>query len=230
MSQLSTSRWEPSDILNIITETNDISCAGITQKGLACRWNLDGEFKEQARTLLFQMSQKSPRQTLTDLPRLAQLCLCQKNHQYQAARVVAKWTSLVETYDSSRQGRKDTRHAQGSGSFSGNSSSSSSNSVVRPSKTGAASFNMEMIISELEAISIRQEELKSALQDLLSENEIQSSNSGSTSASSAQSTPRSVNQIQQDELPSRVDQNQRRSSPFSREGLKTYFKVRKDQY
>jgi hypothetical protein len=229
MSQLSASRWEPSDILNIITDSNDISCAGITQRGLACGWRLDGEYKEQARTLLFRMSQKSPRQALSDLPQLARLCLCQKNHQSQAARVVAKWTSLVETYDSGR-GRTDTHHPQGSGSSSDNSSSSSSNSNNQPSPTRATSTSIDMIISEMKALSIRQEELQRALQDLLPERENRSSNSGSVQASSSQSTPRSVSQTHLDTLTSRAQQSpthglsSRRSSPLSRDGWRSYLR------
>ena len=101
MSQLPTPRWSPSAVLDIITASNDISCAGITQKGLPCRWDLGGDPKLQALHLLDSMSQKSPREALDDLPQLARLCLCQKNHQQQAARVVARWTALIEQYDSS---------------------------------------------------------------------------------------------------------------------------------
>ena len=135
MSQLPTRRWSPSAVLKIITPNNDISCAGITQKGLPCNWDLGGDPKRRARNLLISMSQRPPHEALDDLPQLSRLCLCQKNHQQQAARVVAEWTVLIELYANSLKG-EDNRQSHPS---------------------------LDEIIAELNTLSIRQEQLRSLL-------------------------------------------------------------------
>src|ERR1700712_3638680 len=93
--------WSSFDVLQIITPSNDIVCAGITGKGLPCRWELTSEPKRDARQLLDSMCAKSPLDALDDLPRLARLCLCVAHHQYQAGRVVDEWTVVIRSYAAS---------------------------------------------------------------------------------------------------------------------------------
>jgi hypothetical protein len=200
MSQLPTQRWSPSAVLDIITAGNDISCAGITQKGLPCRWDLGGDPKQQARNLLISMSQRSPREALGDLPQLARLCLCQKNHQQQAARVVAKWKALIEPYASSleREGAPKP-HRRG---------------VHGPDSRG--SISVDEIIAELDALSIRQEELRSMLQDA------HLSKDGSARTTPSQNRAHLVNQTPPSESDSSgTGEGQRRGSP-SRDGWKRF--------
>jgi hypothetical protein len=122
---------------------------------------------------------------------------------------VIKWTSLVETYDRGRGGT-DTHHPQEPGSSPDN--------------------RMDMIIYEMAALSIRQEELQRALQDQLLERERKSSNSGTVQVSSSQSIPSSVSRTQLDELAPRSQQSparglsSSRSSPFSRDGWRSYLR------
>ena len=195
-------------VLNIITSSNDISCAGITQKGLPCRWDLGGDPKLQARQLLNSMSRRSPREALDSLPQLARLCLCQKNHQQQAASVVVRWTALIEPYASSLE-RDDLR---------GNTSGMPSNGKVGPTEPSGLELSVDEIIAELDALTIRQEELRSMLRDAhLSED-------GSARTSLAQNTAHLVNQTQLGESESsRAGQGQRRGSPSSRDGWKRVF-------
>lgn len=98
MSQSSASYWEAGTVLNIFTPTNDIACAGVTQAGNPCRWRLEGSDKADARELLEEMSEKSPIEVSDDLPGLARLVLCRKNHQNQADRVISKWKKAIKTY------------------------------------------------------------------------------------------------------------------------------------
>ncbi|KAH8587528.1 hypothetical protein B0O99DRAFT_694408 [Bisporella sp. PMI_857] len=149
MVELPALRWNPSAVLKIITTSNDISCAGITLKGLPCGYDLGGEPKLQARHLLNLMSQKSPRDTLDSLPQLARLCLCQKNHQKQAMSVVTKWAALIESHVSNLE-RDDTRRTD--------------RSVDKP-VPNRRDLTIHEIIAELDALSIRQAELTSMLQD-----------------------------------------------------------------
>jgi hypothetical protein len=202
MSQLPTQRWSPSAVLDIITASNDISCAGITLKGLPCRWDLGGDPKRQARNSLISMSQRSPREALDDLPHLARLCLCQKNHQQQAARVVAEWTDLIELYISSLE-REDTRNPHRRG--------------VRGPESRGSKLSVDEITAELDALSIRQEELRSMLQDALI------SEDGSARTTPSQNRAHLVNQTPPSgSESSRAGQGQRRGSP-SREGWKRVF-------
>jgi hypothetical protein len=90
MSQSAASHWEAGTVLNIFTPINDIACAGATQAGNPCGWCLDGGDKADARELLEEMSEKSPIEALDDLPELARLVLCRKNHQNQAERVISR--------------------------------------------------------------------------------------------------------------------------------------------
>jgi hypothetical protein len=146
-------------VLDIITASNDISCAGITKKGLPCQYDLGGDPKRQARRLLDSMSQRSPREALNDLPQLARLCLCQKWHQAQAADVVANWTDLIETYVSSLESEvKPVGHR-------GKISGISSKGGLRASGSSGPKLSVDEIIAELDALSIRQKELRSMLQD-----------------------------------------------------------------
>jgi hypothetical protein len=216
MSELPTLRWNPSAVLNIITASDDISCAGITQKGLPCRWDLGGEPKQQARHLLSSMSQRSPREALNVLPQLARLCLCQKNHQQQAASVVAKWTALIEPYTSSLEieDAPQTHRPVGHG---GNTSGMSSNSGVRETRLSRPKLDLDEIIAELNSLSIRQEELRSMLRDALP-------GDGSARTSPSQNTAHLVNQTQLSESEfSRTRQGQRRGSSSSRDGWKRVF-------
>ena len=144
-------------VLDIITASNDLFCAGITLKGLPCRNNLGRDPKLQARYLLDSMSQRSPREALNDLPQLARLCLCQNWHQQQAARVVAEWSALIEPYASSLE-REDTRQR-------GKTSGISSKGGVRATGSSGPKLSVDEIIAELDALSIRQKELRSMLQD-----------------------------------------------------------------
>ncbi|CZR59538.1 uncharacterized protein PAC_09432 [Phialocephala subalpina] len=201
MSQLLTSRWEPSDVLNIITPRNDISCAGFTQQGLPCRWRLDGEIKAQIRSLLLQMSEKSPRRALGDLPELARLCLCETNHRNQATRVLDTWTPLVERYASWLESR-DTHQPQELDCSPDDKIDGSSNRNVRHSGSRSASPSVDDIMAELEALSIRQKQLQRALQHLLPPTGNQRPNS-----SSVQSTPSSVVITPLDESPSSSQQS-----------------------
>ena len=198
MTQSSTQRWSPSAVLGIITADDDISCAGITLKGLRCRWELGGDPKLQARDLLLSMSQRPPREALDNLPQLARLCLCQKNHQQQAARVVEKWTALIEPYASSHE-REGARHTHRPVDHGSNTSSMSSKDRVHTPGSSGPKLNVDEIIAEMNALSIRHAELRSMLQDAhLSESE-----------SSRES--------------SRAGQDQRRSSPSSHDGWKRVF-------
>ena len=220
MSQLPTLGWNPSAVLNIITASNDISCAGITQKGLPCRWDLGGDPKLQARNLLMSMSQMSPRKALDVLPQLARLCLCEKYHQQQAARVVANWTALIEIYDSSPE-REDTRQPPRPDGHGGNTNGMSSIGRVRATGSSGPPLSVDEITAELEALSIRQEELRSMLQDAHLGDGHKKSEDGSASTSPSQNTARPVNQTQPSESESsRAGQDQRRGSSSSRDGWK----------
>jgi hypothetical protein len=222
MSQLPTLGWNPSAVLKIITASNDISCAGTTQKGLPCRWDLGGEPKLQARNLLNSMSQRSPREALDVLPQLARLCLCQKNHQQQAASLVARWTSLIEPYASSLE-REDTRQTHRPVGHGGSAGGMSSNGRVhtRPSPQKP---NVNDIIAELEALSIRREELMSMLQDADPGDEHKKSEDRSARTSPSQNTAHLVLQTQPSEPESsRAGQGQRRGLSSSRDGWKGVF-------
>jgi hypothetical protein len=188
-------------VLDIITASNDISCAGITLKGLPCRYDLGGDPKAQARHLLDSLSKRSTREALDVLPQLARLCLC-KHHQQQAARVVLRWTALIEPYTGSPEG-EDTQQAH---------------RPVGETGSGEPIPSVDEIIAELNALSIRQKELRSMLQDAhLSED-------GSARTSPSQNTAHLANQTQPSESESsRAGQGQRRSSPSSRDGLKRIF-------
>jgi hypothetical protein len=186
MSQLSTSRWEPSDVLNIITPNDDISCAGITQQGRPCRWRLDGEIKAQIRSLLFQMSEKTPRRALGDLPELVRLCLCETNHRYQATRVLNTWTPLVERYATWLESR-DTHQPQIRDSSPDERIDGPSNRNVRLSEPRSTNPSVDDIMAELESLSIRQKQLQKVLQHLLPQTGNQRPNS-----CSVQSTQSSV--------------------------------------
>jgi hypothetical protein len=164
MSQLHTQRWSPSAVLNIITGDNDISCAGITLKGRRCRWALGRDPKLRARQLLNSMSQKPPSEALGFLPQLARLCLCPRYHQQHAASVVARWTALIELYASSLK-KEDARQTHRPLSHGGNTSSMSSNGGVRATGWSGPKLSVDEIIAELNVLSIRQEELRSMLQD-----------------------------------------------------------------
>ena len=98
MSQSSASDWEAGTVLHIFTPTDDIACAGVTQAGNPCGWRLEGGDKADARELLAEMSEKSPNAALDDLPELARLVLCRKNHQNQAGRVISRWKRAINTY------------------------------------------------------------------------------------------------------------------------------------
>jgi hypothetical protein len=215
--------WKPSAVLDIITATNDISCAGITLKGLPCGWTLDGEAKLQARQLLTSMSQMSPREALDDLPRLARLCLCQKNHQKQAARVVKKWADLIESYPISLE-REDNRQTNRPVSHGGNINNISSNRGVRATRSDGPIPSYDEIIAELEALSIRQKELRSMLQDSHSNDEHKKPKDESTHSSPSQYIAREANQAQlSDSEFSRDGQDQSRGSSSSRDGWKRVF-------
>tara|TARA_R110002060_G_scaffold40044_5_gene51289 strand:- start:1575 stop:2282 length:708 start_codon:yes stop_codon:yes gene_type:complete len=217
MSQ-STQIWNASSVLEIITASNDISCAGINLKGLPCGWDLGAEPKQQARHLLISMSQRSPREALNDLPQLARLCLCQKNHQKQAARVVAKWTPLIELYASNLEGEHARRIHQPVGR-GGNTSGTSAGGGVRGTRPSGQKLCVDEIIAEMDALSIRQKELRSMLQDA------QLSEGGSARTSPFEDitypvihTPLSQpSELSESEF-SRVGQGQRRGSPSSRDG------------
>jgi hypothetical protein len=226
MSQLPTQRWNPSEVLDIVTASNDISCAGITQKGLPCGWDLGGEPKRQARYLLISMSQRLPREALDDLPQLAQLCLCQKNHQKQAARAVADWAALIESYASNLE-REDTGRTHQPVGHGGNTSGTSSNGGVRTTGSSRPKLSVNEIIAEMDALSIRQEELRSMLEDA------QLSEDGSARTSPFQNTAYPVIQTPLSELSelsersesesSRAGPGQKRGSPSSRAGWKHVF-------
>jgi hypothetical protein len=98
MSQPTATQWEAGAVLNIFTPTNDIACAGVTQLGNPCGWRLEGSDKADARELLEDMSDKSPIEALDDLPELARLVLCRKNHQNQADRVISRWKKAVKNH------------------------------------------------------------------------------------------------------------------------------------
>jgi hypothetical protein len=201
--------------LDIITANSDISCAGITKKGLPCGYDLGGDPKRQARRLLDSMSQRSPREALDVLPQLARLCLCQKWHQQQEERVVAEWTALIER---SSLEREDTRQTHRPVGHRGNTSSISSNGGVRTTGLRGPKLSVDEIIAELDALSIREEELRSMLEDA------DVSEDGSTRTSPSQNTAHLVNQIQLSESKSsRAGQGQRHGSPSSRDGSKRVF-------
>jgi hypothetical protein len=99
----STQAWEAAAVLKIFSTNNDISCAGINQKGLPCGWRLESDAKFDARSLLREMSEVLPLEALENLPALARLCLCEKNHQNQAVRVIRDWTGKIEAYSAANQ-------------------------------------------------------------------------------------------------------------------------------
>lgn len=142
MGRLPAAKWNPAEVLDVFTDNNDIACAGITQKGLPCGYHLNGEDKQQARRLLASMSQLSLREALDDLPQLARLCLCQKNHQKQATNVVAQWTDSIETYADSLQSARGNAQA-----------------------ARRAQPTVDEIIAELAALSVRKNELTAMLRD-----------------------------------------------------------------
>jgi hypothetical protein len=210
MSQLPTQRWSPSAVLGIIATSNDISCAGITQKGLPCRWDLGGEPKRRARNLLISMSQRSPHEALDDLPQLARLCLCQKNHQDQAVRVVDEWAALIERYTSSLE--RNTRQTPSTSSLERDarqtpytsSLETDTRQIHAPVGHGGPSgstLSVDEIIAELDALSLRHERLTSMLRDATG----RPSEGGSARAGPSQSTPHLVNQTQQSGSPSSRD-------------------------
>jgi len=98
MSQSSASDWEAGTVLHIFNSADDISCAGVTQAGNPCGWRLEGGDKADARELIAEMSEKAPSAALDDLPELARLVLCRKNHQNQANRVISRWTKAINNY------------------------------------------------------------------------------------------------------------------------------------
>jgi len=211
MSQLPTLGWSPSAVLNIITAGNDISCAGTTLKGLPCGWDLGGDLKREVRNLLMSMSQRSPREALDDLPQLARLCLCQKNHQPQAAKVVARWSVLIEEYASSLKGKDTARtHRR-------------SNSGDRETRSGRPILSIEEIIAELNDLSIRQKELQSMVKSIIQDAHLGDGHEESMNrlarTSPSQNTTHLVNQTQRsDSGSSRARKDQRRSSSSSRDG------------
>lgn len=211
MSQLSTSVWEPSNVLNIITPSNDIGCAGITQKGLACRWRLDGAIKASIRSLLFQMSEKPPRQTIRDLPELARLCLCEANHQDQVATVLETWTPRVEKY----AGWLESRHIykEETGVYPDPTIATPSN---RTGKTSVPKvpISVDDILKEMEALSFRQKELQQALANQMAKPESQG-----TRTSSGQSTPSYVAVTPMGDSLSGLDESSSSSRRISKKGF-----------
>lgn len=121
---------------------------------------------------------------------------------------MVRWTALIEPYASSLE-RDDLR---------GNTSGMPSNGKVGPTEPSGLELSVDEIIAELDALTIRQEELRSMLRDAhLSED-------GSARTSLAQNTAHLVNQTQLGESESsRAGQGQRRGSPSSRDGWKRVF-------
>jgi hypothetical protein len=205
MSRLPTQIWNPSKVLDIITASNDISCAGITLRGLPCRWRLDEEPKRQARYLLISMSQRSPREALDDLPQLAKLCLCPTIHQGQAFRAVAYWTDLIKSYASDLE-REDTGRTYRPVGHRGNTTGISSNGGVRATGSSGPKLSVDEIIAKMNALSIQQEELRSMLQDA------QLSEDGSVRTSPFQNTAHPVIQTPLSELSELSERSESESS------------------
>jgi hypothetical protein len=201
MSQSRTPIWNPSSILEIINDHNDISCAGVTQKGLPCGYHLGGEPKSQARQLLGRMSQKPPRRALSDLPELAEYCLCKKSHQGQARTVVADWTAIIEPFLTSHEKEKE-----------------------KPKQP-----DIDEIIAELEALSIRQQKLRRMLRDAQGGGSDRNTpDSGTTRTTPSRSTSDFNNQSQLSELEaSEPGESERRESASSTAGRKRGFWRRK---
>lgn len=176
--------WMPSKILDITTGSSRFSCAGTTARTRRCRSGMHKDRKVPAREdpkvlahkLLVSMSQRSPREALDDLPQLARLCLC-PGHQKQADSVVDRWTAVIESHASILD-REDSRQNRWLFGHRGNNSSAS------PQLTYAE------IITELDALPIRQEILRSMLQDT------HISKDRSARTSSFQNTAYLVNQTQ----------------------------------
>jgi hypothetical protein len=185
MHQLPSTKWEPSDILNIITPGNDIGCAGTTKKGLPCGWHLDGEIKAQIRKFLVHMSEKSPRRAIDDLPQLARLCLCETNHRSQQASVVNKWTPIVERYAL----WMESRDAQELESNPDDIPSSPPKKNGQPSRPRPASPDLDDLADELEALDIRRRQVLEKMRRRLAETDIQTSNSSLAQSSPSPSTP-----------------------------------------
>jgi hypothetical protein len=224
MHQLPSTKWEPSDILNIITPGNDIGCAGTTQQGLPCRWRLDGEIKAQIRSFLVHMSEKSPRRAIDDLPELARLCLCETNHRSQQANVVNKWTLIVKRYAL----WMESRDAQELESNPDDIPSSPPKKNGQPSRPRPASPDLDDLADELEALDIRRRQVQENIRRRLAETDIQTSNSSLVQSSPSPSTPSLAISTPQEELPSNSQQSLGRGSSPPRNSKKWVFGRRKD--
>jgi hypothetical protein len=139
---------------------------------------------------------------------------------------VADWTALIESYASTLEG-EDTKRPHRPVGHGGNTSGTSSNGGVRATGSSGPKFGVDEIIAELDALSIRQEELRSMLHDA------QLSEDGSARTSPFQNTAHLVIQTPLSELSessersesesSRPGQGQRRGSPSSHNGWKRVF-------
>lgn len=218
MTQSLGQRWRPGTVLRVLTASDDVSCAGTTLKGLPCGWRLDPDQKEQAREVLQWMSESPPREAIDDLPKLARLCLCQKNHQAQASKVVAKWTTILETYASSLE--RESAPARPIKAPVGQSS----NGTSRAARLSGPILSFDEITAELAALSLRQEELKSMLRDSHPVEGRVKSKGASGRPSFPQSSPHqaNLNELSESEF-SRTDEDERRGSSASRDGFKRFF-------
>jgi hypothetical protein len=185
MSPSSVSNWEAETVLKIFTPTNDIACAGVTQAGNPCGWRLEGGDKADARELLEEMSEKSPVEALDDLPELARLVLCRKNHQNQASRVISKWKKAINAYMSTSD------QVSGSSGLNVRPTPSKQQTLGRKDIAGSSSSpeTYDDIIADISRLCISPTQLRAIVEDHISERRQKFVTNSSARSTPSHSTP-----------------------------------------
>ena len=87
--------WDPHVIFGFTERgREDFFCTGFTKKGLPCKWRLEPRQKTMIQYVLGKLSKRSPQESISLLPKLAEVSLCNW-HKYQAAYVVETWKTSV---------------------------------------------------------------------------------------------------------------------------------------
>jgi chromosome segregation ATPase len=99
-------KWDAFKVL-AISSRHDASttCVGITKLSNRCRWSIADDRYQEIRSVLNSIEQKPPDIDALNpiLRKLAPLCLCQEQHQWQVGQAIAKWKTLLSDFVNSHE-------------------------------------------------------------------------------------------------------------------------------
>ena len=105
------SQWDPEDVLEIGQVSSGIICVGhALAKQRRCNKPIAAANRRQASELLHQISSldlSSPRIEAL-LKRLANLLLCESNHQEQISKVTAKWRLRIKEHQLKKAAERES--------------------------------------------------------------------------------------------------------------------------